>query len=225
MWRDALLVAGKDLRIEWRSRVVLNQLLPFVGAVLLLFGIAFDADATLLRRTAPGLFWMTVLLSALIVLQRSFSLETADGGRDGLRVAGLRPASVFVGKALAAAAVLMTLEVLLAVGVSLLFKADLASGAALVVASCVLGTAGVVAPGVILGALASGLRVRETLLPLLFLPVVAPVMIGATQAFEAAIDPTVGAPSGWRWCGLLAVFAAGYSALGIALFEPLMEDT
>ena len=52
--------------------MVLNQLLPFVGAVLLLFGIAFDADATLLRRTAPGLFWMTVLLSALIVLQRSF---------------------------------------------------------------------------------------------------------------------------------------------------------
>ena len=88
-----------------------------------------------------------------------------------------------------------------------------------------LGTAGVVAPGVVLGALASGLRVRETLLPLLFLPVVAPVMIGATQAFEAAIDPAVGAPSGWRWCGLLAVFAAGYTALGVALFEPLMEDS
>jgi heme exporter protein B len=78
---------------------------------------------------------------------------------------------------------------------------------------------------VILGALASGVRVRETLLPLLFLPVVAPVMIGATQAFEAAISPTVGAPNGWAWCGLLAVFAAGYSALGVALFEPLMEDS
>ena len=34
--RQALLVAGKDLRIEARSRVALNQVLPFAGIVLLL---------------------------------------------------------------------------------------------------------------------------------------------------------------------------------------------
>ena len=44
--RDALLVAGKDLRIERRSRVALQQILPFGGIVVVLFAFALDADRT-----------------------------------------------------------------------------------------------------------------------------------------------------------------------------------
>ena len=73
------------------------------------------------------------------------------------------------------------------------------------------------------GALVSGLRVRETLLPLLLLPVLAPVLIGATRAFEAALD---GAPAdGWPWCGLLAVFAVLYSVAGAFAYGTLLEGS
>lgn len=223
MWRDARLVAGKDLRVEWRSRVALNQIVPFAMVVLLLFAFALDPDRGFLRRAAPGLYWVAVLLSALVVIQRSFAAETVDGGRDGLRVIGLDPAAIFLGKALAASAVLLLLEVVLAAGVMLLYGAGFGSAVALVVVTCLLATAGVVAPGMIYGALASGVRVRETLLPLLFLPAVAPVMIGATRSFEAAINRS--SAEGWRWCGLLGVFAVAYTALGLAVFEPLLEDS
>jgi len=67
-----------------------------------------------------------------------------------------------------------------------------------------------------------GLRVRETLLPLLLLPVVAPVLIGATRAFEAAL--TVSSSQGWPWTGLLAVFAAIYTVLGVLAFGSLLEE-
>jgi heme exporter protein B len=63
---DALLVAGKDLRLEWRSRVTTNQVVPFALLVLLLFGFALDADKPVLDRTTPGLFWLTVLFSSLL---------------------------------------------------------------------------------------------------------------------------------------------------------------
>ena len=62
-------------------------------------------------------------------------------------------------------------------------------------------TVGVAATGTLYGVLAAGLRVRETLVPVLLLPVVAPVLLGATRAWEAAID---GVPSdAWPWVALL----------------------
>jgi heme exporter protein B len=222
VWREAGLVAAKDLRVEWRSRVAVNQIVPFSLVVLLLFAFALDPDRGFLRRAAPGLYWVAVLLSALVVVQRSFAAETVDGGRDGLRVAGLDPAAIFLGKGAAVAAVLLLLEVVLAGGVALLYGAGFGGGLVLVLLTCLLATAGVVAPGMVYGALASGVRSRETLLPLLFLPAVAPVMIGATRAFEAAIDHSPG--EGWRWCGLLGVIAVAYTALGLVVFEPLLED-
>ena len=213
------------MRIELRSRVVLNQVVPFVATVLLLFAFALDPDQQFLRKATPGLFWIAVLLSTVLLIQRTFAIEAADGGRDGLRGAGLDPAAIFLGKAVACALALLVLEALLLLAVGVLYGASLRGWPLLGVTS-VLATIGVVAPGIVLGAVASGQRVRETLLPLLFLPVVAPVMIGATRAFEAALRPPAQQASseGWRWCGLLGVFAVLYGALGLVVFEPLLED-
>ena len=226
MWRDAALVAGKDLRVELRSRVVLNQIVPFVAAVLLLFAFALDPDQGFLSRATPGLYWIAILLSALVVIQRTFTLEANDGGRDGLRSSGLDPVAVFLGKGAAVCVVLLSLEVVLLAAVALFYGASL-RGWPLLGVTAVLATIGVVAPGLIFGVLASGQRVRETLLPLLFLPVVAPVMIGATNAFQAALRPAAQQASaeGWRWCGLLAIFALLYTVLGLIVFEPLLEDS
>ena len=113
---DARLVAAKDLRIEARSRVVLNQVAPFALLVLVLFGFALDADQRTLRAFAPGLFWVAVLLCALLAIQRSVSVEQADGALTGLRLSGMSPAALFIGKASAVFVQLVVLEVLLTAG-------------------------------------------------------------------------------------------------------------
>ena len=99
MWRDAALVAGKDLRIEMRSRVATNQVAPFAVLVLVLFGLALEPDSGLLTKAAPGLFWIAVLFCSLLAVQRSFAVEAADSAQDGLRLSGLDPAGIFLGKA------------------------------------------------------------------------------------------------------------------------------
>src|SRR5207253_239270 len=81
-------------------------------------------------------------------------------------------------------------------------------GPLLLAVTCVLATVGLAAAGTIYGALAAGLRVRETLLPLLLLPVVAPVLLAATRASEAALGS--GSGDGWAWVQLLGVFAVIY---------------
>ena len=221
MWRDALLVAGKDLRIESRSRVATNQVAPYALVILLLFGFAFDQNRPLLTQAGPGLFWVAVLLCSLLAVQRSFSLEAADGARDGLRLSGLDPAGIFLGKAAAVAAVLVGLEVLLGIGIVVLYGSSL-HDPLLLVSTAVLATVGLGAAGTVYGIMAAGLRVRETLLPLLILPVVAPVLLAATEAWRSALGLT--ADSGWRWLTLLGSFAAIYLTLGVLGFGTLLED-
>ncbi|MBV9664991.1 MAG: heme exporter protein CcmB [Actinobacteria bacterium] len=222
MWHDAVLVAGKDLRIEARSRVALNQVTPFAVLVLVLFAFAIDPNRGVLARTAPGLFWIAVLFSALLAVQRSFALEAADGARDGLRMAGLDGAGVFLGKAAAIALQLLALELVLGIGVVVLYGSDL-HGPLLLLLTCILSTAGLAAAGTVYGVVAAGLRVRETLLPLLLLPVVAPVLLAATRATEAIIDGR----SSWAdpWLRILAVFTVIYVAFGVLAFGPLLEES
>ncbi len=221
MWRDAALVAGKDLRVEVRSRVATNQVAPFAVIVLVLFGFALEPDSGVLTRAAPGLFWIAVLFCSLLAVQRSFAVEATDAAGDGLRMSGLDPAGIFLGKAAAVALELLALEVLLTIGIVVLFGTTL-SGAGLLLATAAFATLGLAACGTVYGVLAAGLRVRETLLPLLILPVVAPVLIGATRAWEVALGLSL--DNGWKWVTLLAVFAVVYITLGVLAFGTLLEE-
>ena len=221
MWRDAVLVAGKDLRIEARSRVATNQVAPFAILVLILFAFALDPDHGVLKQATAGLFWVAVLFSALLAVQRSAAIEATDGARDQLRLSGLDPAGIFLGKVAAVSAQLLALEVLLGAGVVILYNAEV-TGAAMVVATCVVATLGLAAAGTLYGSLAGGLKVRETLLPLLLLPVAAPVLLSATKAWQAALSD---GPDGGSWLRLLAVFAVVYLTFGVLAFGSLLEES
>ncbi|HEU5084122.1 MAG TPA: heme exporter protein CcmB [Acidimicrobiales bacterium] len=222
MWADARLVAGKDLRIEWRSRVGLGQMVPFAVLVLVLFAFALDPDRGILTRATAGLYWVATLFAGLLAVQRAFALESAPGVREAMRLTGLDPAAWFLGKAAAIAVQLLVLEAVLGVGVVVLYSADL-EGPLLLLATCLAATVGIAAAGTLYGVLAAGLAVRDTLVPLLLLPVLAPVLLGATRASEAALGNGLG--DGWSWCGLLAVFAALYTMLGMTFFGTLLEET
>lgn len=225
LWRTARLIAAKDLRIEQHSRVVTNQVLPFAALVMVMFAFALDKDETI-ERVAPGLVWLATVFSLLILVQRTFAVETADGALDALRVAGVRPSGVFLGKALALAAQLFVLEVLLVVLAIVLYRAELdLAGFGLLVATVLPATLGLGFVGTLYGGLAAGAKGRETLLPLLLFPVVAPVLIGATRATEAALGVSRTVTSdGWPWVALLAVFAVLFGVGGALAFGPLVEE-
>jgi heme exporter protein B len=220
MLRDALLVAGKDLRIELRSRVALWQVLPFALLTLVLFAFALGPGPRVLHAAAPGLFWLAVLFSTVLATQRSFSIESGAGTRDGLRLSGLDPAGIFLGKAAAIALELAVLQVALWLGVTLLFGVRV-QVVWLAITASVLATIGLAAAGVIYGALSAGLRVRETLLPLLVLPIVAPVLVAGSKAWAAALSGA--GASGASWLRILGAFAAVYVVVGVLAYGPLQE--
>ncbi len=219
---DAWLVARKDLLIEWRSRVMVNQLAPLGLLILVLFAFATNANVARLQEFAPGLFWIAVLLTAMMAIQRTFSLEATDEVVLGLRMSGLAPAAVFLGKSLAIMLELLVLEAILGLGIVIFYGVQIPE-AGLALATMLVASAALATSGTIYGALSLGIRVRETLLPLLFIPVAAPVLLGATRALESATGvSTVG---GWGWVGLVGAIALLYGSLGVMLFGSILEES
>ena len=220
MWRDAVLVAGKDLRIEARSRVALWQVVPFAVLVLILVAFAIGPDNTSLRHAAPGIFWIAVLFSTVLTIQRSVAVESGEGTRDGLRLSGIDPAGIFLGKAAAVGLQLLVLQIVLWAGVTVLFNVRV-HVVWLAIVTSLLATVGLACAGVLYGALSAGLRVRDTLLPILVLPVLAPVLLAGSKAWQAALDGNAG--SGTEWLRILIPFAVIYLVIGIVLYGPLQE--
>jgi len=222
VFADARLVAAKDLRIELRSRVTAGQVVPFAGLVLVLFGFALDANKPTIDLATSGLFWVTVLFVSLMAVQRSTAIETTDGARRALLLAGVEPGAVFIGKAAAVAVQLLAVEVFLVGGIVVLYDATIEEPS-LLIATCMVATIGIAAAGTLLGALVAGVRARETVLPILMLPVLAPVLLGATRAFDDALGTV--AVNGWSWLAMLAGFTAINIALGVLAYGVLLEET
>ena len=215
----------KDLRIEVRSRVVTNQVLPFAGLIMIMFAFALDND-DVLQRVAGGLIWLATIFSLFVIVQRSFAIDTADSALDSLRVAGIDLSAVFLGKAIALTFQLIALDVVLIASAVLLYQVQVSAVGLVLLVTCVVSaTAGLSFVGTLYGGLTAGSRGRETLLPLLMLPVVAPVLIGATRATESAFNSGGAAVSdGWPWVGVLVVFAATFGLGGILSFGSLIEE-
>jgi heme exporter protein B len=190
-----------------------------------LFGFALDNDSTL-PNVAPGLIWLAVMFSLIVVVQRAFAVESADGALDALQVAGVRPAGIFLGKSAALAVQLFVLQIVMVLGAAFFYNSKLhPGGLVLLVTTLLAATIGLAFVGTIYGGLAAGTKGRETLLPLLLLPVVAPVLIGATRATQASLS--VGGTSmreGWAWIALLATFAVLFGIGGSLAFGAMVDD-
>ena len=218
-------VLTKDLRIEARSRVVTNQVLPFAGLIMIMFAFALDND-DVLQRVAGGLIWLATIFSLFVIVQRSFAIDTSDSALDSLRVAGIDLSAVFLGKAIALTLQLIALDVVLIAAAFLLYQVQVSAGGLVLLVTCVIcATTGLGFVGTLYGGLTAGTTGRETLLPLLLLPVVAPVLIAATRATEVAFGSGGAATSeGWAWVGLLTIFAAVFGIGGSLAFGPLIDE-
>jgi heme exporter protein B len=219
--RQAWAIAAKDLRLEVRGRHALGSLLPFAATLLIAFGFAFGPGRDVLDAVAPGLLWMAVLFASVIASRRAFQLESEDGALEGLLLAPIDQASVFLGKTVAIAVQLLGLVACVLVLVVALF--DVQVGAPLqMVGAFALGTIGLAAVGGLFGVVAEAARTREAIFPLLVLPLVTPIVIAGVRATDLA---TSGRGSeAWSWIGLLLAFDIVFVGVGILVFGFLMED-
>lgn len=219
MIRTARLVAAKDLRIEARSRVLLWQVMPFGVMALLLCGLALGPDRAGRSPSAPGLFYLVVLLVALLMINRSQGIEASPGTRSSVATLGLDPAGVFLGKALALLVELGATSIVL-LGGAVLFLHTSLQGTLTALPSVIVTLAALAAAGSLYGALTAGGAGAATLLPVLALPALAPLLIAGERSFYAALH----GGGLWHWWVIIVVALVSYVAIGILLYG-VLEDS
>jgi heme exporter protein B len=207
---DVAALARKDLRLELRARDTLPAMALFVLATLVVFHFALPGDAS--DDAAYGLLWVALVFTALLGLTRAWVPEAEAGALDGLVLAPSDRSAIWLGKTLATLAFLTAAE-LVALPAFALFFAGLDAAALVGVA---LASFGICAVGSIVSAMAAAARGREVLLPLLFLPLAIPLVVGGVGA---SVSPEPG-----TYLGFLGLYDAVFAILSWAAFEYVVTE-
>jgi heme exporter protein B len=219
----ALAIARKDALAELRGRHAVVSTLFFAAVVLLLFGFALGPDAQRLADAAPGLLWLALVFAGVLAVNRLHLLETDDGALEQLALYPITRRAIYAGKAIGGFAVMLALGLIVLGAVGILFAVDVAAAIVPLLATVVLGAIGIAAVGTFYAGVTVRLRAREVMLPLLMLPVLAPLLLAAVKATAAAL---AGDPFGelGAWLQLLVAFDVIMLVAGAATYGYLLED-
>jgi heme exporter protein B len=214
----------KEGLTAWRSRAQLSACGFFAAIVLLLFSFAVGPQAKLLAQLTPGLGWLALLFASILTLGEGMRSEYDDQAMEGLILLPVRPALIFLGKALAHTGLLLLLSLLVWTLCAGLYGAQVVHpwGKAGLLGVSLLGTAAISAPGTLYAALCAQARSRELLLPLLLFPLIVPPLLAAVKATALLMqgDPFFElAP----WLQMLAGFNVLYWTLCAGLFGRVVD--
>jgi heme exporter protein B len=207
---DVGALARKDLRLELRARDTLPAMLLFVLSTLVVFHFALPVRSG--DAAAYGLLWVALVFTALLGLARAWVPEREGGVLDGLVLAPCDRSAIWLGKALATLAFLVAAE-LVALPAFALFFAPLDGTA---IAGVALADLGICAVGSLVSAMAAAGRTRELILPLLFLPLAIPLIVGGAGSSIAS--------HGTKYLLFLALYDAVFSLLSWASFEYVVTE-
>ena len=199
-----LAIAWKDVRLEIRSRDTVVSALIFGLIVVVVFNFGLNRTPGSLAPVAPGLLWVAYGFVGVLAMNRAFAREQEQGALDGLLAAPVSRDAVFLGKMLGTLAFMLVIEVvLLPVFAVMLDLPTLSAALGLII---LLATVGFATVGTFFAAIAAQTRSREILLPVLFFPVVVPVIIAAVEATALVLQGGPMLPVWTRWVPLLVVF-------------------
>ncbi|HSJ24289.1 MAG TPA: heme exporter protein CcmB [Longimicrobiales bacterium] len=216
-------IVWKDLTAERRTKANFNAVVFLAGLILLLFGFALGPDHDALRNVAGGVIWLTVLFSGVLSFNRSYEQELEHGALEMLLLYPGDRRSIFLGKLAANLTFVLLVQVVMVPAAALLYDIPVWPVIVPLAAVLFLGTVGFVTLGTFYAAMASRLRAREVLLPLLLFPMLVPLLVGAVQATKAILigDPMDEAGT---WIRLLVVFDVIFFIGAFYAFEHVIED-
>jgi heme exporter protein B len=184
-----LAVLWKDLLTEWRSHDRAIAMLLFSLLVVVVFHFSLPGGATArMEATAPGLLWIAYVFASILGFNRAFSMELENDALSGIALLPSDRGWVFLGKAVANLVILGVVQLVIAAVFALVFELALLPIAGRLALVLLLGAIGLCSVGTLFAAVAVRTRFREVMLPLLMLPLLIPVLLGAVRATAGLLD-------------------------------------
>lgn len=214
-------ILWKDLLLELKSKDVIISIVSFALLALVIFNFAFGSSPQLASLIAPGAIWVSITFAGVIGLNRLFVIEHDQGSIIGLLLTPVSKDSIFFGKMLSMFVFLTISEIILLPIYAILFNTSITHPIFLLIV--VLGTIGFASLGTLFSAMAVNTRSREIMLPVMFLPIVMPILIGSVVASANILDG-----GGWsdsaRGIHIIIVFDVLSLVVSPLLFEHIIQE-
>ncbi len=211
----------KDVLLEVRSRDLVVSVLVFGVVVVVVFNFALNATPQRVTAVAPGILWVAFAFAGVLAMNRAFVREREEGGLDGLLLTPVSRDAIFLGKAAASFVFMLLVElVLLPIFAGLLNFSAISFSLILTI---VLATLGFALVGTLFSAIAVQTRSREIMLPVLFFPVILPVLVGAVEATKQALGGETVVGLG-HWLPLLGALDALFLVICPWAFSIVVEE-
>ena len=215
----------KEARLELRTPQVVPAMALFGVTTLVVFHFSLQRN-TVEGDLAAGVLVVTLLFASMLGVNRLFVADHEDGGFDGFLLAPVDRTALLIAKALALGAFLVVVEIVLVPAFGLLLLGPGLTGEVLWKAAVILllADAGVAVVGTLVAALAIQTRARDLIVPLIALPLLVPVVIGAAKALAPAFDAAGAGALPGRWLLVLGLYDLVFGLLAYAVFDFLVEE-
>lgn len=214
-------VIWKDLRAEWRSRELISSMLVFALLVIFIFNFALELEATVRANVTAGVLWVTFIFAGQLGLNRSMAVEKDRGCLDGLLLAPVDRAAIYVGKMLANWVFILLMAAIILPIYSVLYNTNLFIPG--LIFTILLGSEGYVAVGTLLSSMAVQARTRDILLPIILFPVTIPVLVAAVKAtggYLQGLEMVEIRP----WINLLISYDVIFTTVAFLVFDSVVEE-
>ena len=220
--RPVLVIVWKDILLELRTRDIIISVLLFGFLVVVVFNFALNVSPQRITALAPGILWVAFAFAGTLAMNRTFVREQEQGGLQGLLLTPVSRDAIFLGKVLVSFLFMLIVEAMLLPVFAVLLNFSAFSATLLL--TIVLGTLGFTTVGTLFSAMAVQTRSREIMLPVLFFPIILPVLIGAVEASSRAIGVEGTGVGVGRWLSLIAVFDAVFLVICPWVFSFVVEE-
>jgi heme exporter protein B len=219
--KKAVVITRKDILSEMRTKEIIFSALLFALLVIVTFNFAFGGSQENLRLLAPGILWVTFTFAGILSLNRAFIPEKEEGCLEGLMVCPISREVIYIGKMLGSLLFMLIIEIIALPVFALLFNLGVFSAQLIIIT--LLATIGFVAVGTLFSALAVNTKAREMVLPILFLPVIVPLIISAVKASEMTLSGT-----SWgglaSWLQIIVAFDVVFLVVSFWVFAFVIEE-
>jgi heme exporter protein B len=211
----------KDFLLEIRSKDVILPVFIFSLLVVVTFNFALESTPNTANLIVPGILWISIIFGAMVGFNRMLLAETEGGAFQGLLVSPVGRDVVFFGKVLSNMMFLIVIELILVPILIVLFNVSISPLNMLWISLPAL--LGISLCGMLFATISMNMRAKEVMLPILFLPVVVPIILGAVESTHSIMNGG-SLDENFRWITLMIVFDVVYAVLGPVSFTMIVED-
>lgn len=219
----SLLIAKKELSIEWKTRQTIGSMVIFAAIVTVIFGFAFEPTINSVNTLIPGLVWMIIFFAGLLGINRSFTVEYKNDTLSALLMAPIPAATIYFGKLIANFVILIIFELITIPLLFILFDFRFIGSLSLFTLTLILGSLGFVIIGTFFAALTASFKNNELVFPIMLLSMLIPVAIGAVQATKIILIDVTNLNNTVNWLLLISIYDLVFLVLALLLFDYVME--